>query len=89
MNKMFDQISKWHSASNRPLQCDTAFAADATMTAAMFDRLLDHAHVAMNSGESYRLAIAVRRGSLCQQQNPRSAQLTLGLSSVLRGTVKT
>ena len=31
------------------------FAGDATMTAAMLDRLLHHAHVAMISGESYRL----------------------------------
>lgn len=42
--------------SNLPfVQWDTAFAGDATMTAAMLDRLLHHAHVAMISGESYRL----------------------------------
>jgi len=36
-------------------QWDTTFAGDATMTGAMLDRLLHHAHVAMVSGESYRL----------------------------------
>jgi DNA replication protein DnaC len=42
--------------SNLPLaQWDTTFAGDATMTAAMLDRLLHHAHVAMISGQSYRL----------------------------------
>jgi DNA replication protein DnaC len=42
--------------SNLPFaQWDTAFAGDATMTAAMLDRLLHHAHIATISGESYRL----------------------------------
>jgi DNA replication protein DnaC len=42
--------------SNLPFaQWDTAFAGDATMTAAMLDRLLHHAHVAMITGDSYRL----------------------------------
>jgi DNA replication protein DnaC len=42
--------------SNLPFaQWDTAFAGDATMTAAMLDRLLHHAHVVMMSGESFRL----------------------------------
>ena len=42
--------------SNLPFaQWDTAFAGDATMTAAMLDRLLHHAHIAMITGESYRL----------------------------------
>jgi DNA replication protein DnaC len=42
--------------SNLPFtQWDTAFAGDATLTAAMLDRLLHHAHVAMVSGDSYRL----------------------------------
>lgn len=42
--------------SNLPFaQWDTTFANDATMTAAMLDRLLHHAHVAMISGDSYRL----------------------------------
>lgn len=42
--------------SNLPFtQWDSAFAGDATLTAAMLDRLLHHAHVAMVSGDSYRL----------------------------------
>jgi DNA replication protein DnaC len=42
--------------SNLPFgQWDTAFAGDVTMTAAMLDRLLHHAHVVMMSGESFRL----------------------------------
>jgi DNA replication protein DnaC len=42
--------------SNLPFaQWDTAFAGDSTMTAALLDRLLHHAHIAMITGESYRL----------------------------------
>jgi DNA replication protein DnaC len=42
--------------SNLPFaQWDTTFAGDATMTAAMLDRLLHHAHVVMISGDSSRL----------------------------------
>ena len=42
--------------SNLPLaQWDTAFAGDTTMTAAMLDRLLHHAHVALITGDSFRL----------------------------------
>ena len=49
--------------SNVPFaQWDTTFAGDATMTAAMLDRLLHHAHVAMISGESYRLRERKRAG---------------------------
>ena len=33
----------------------TAFADDTTLTAAMLDRLLHHAHIVSMSGESYRL----------------------------------
>lgn len=49
--------------SNVPFaQWDTTFTGDATMTAAMLDRLLHHAHVAMISGESYRLRERKRAG---------------------------
>lgn len=49
--------------SNLPLaQWDTTFAGDATMTAAMLDRLLHHAHVAMITGDSYRLRERKRAG---------------------------
>ena len=43
-------------------QWDTAFAGDATMTAAMLDRLLHHAHVAIISGDSFRLRERRRAG---------------------------
>jgi DNA replication protein DnaC len=33
----------------------TAFADDQTLTAAMLDRLLHHAHIVQITGESYRL----------------------------------
>lgn len=42
--------------SNLPFtQWATAFADDQTLTAAMLDRLLHHAHIVQISGESYRL----------------------------------
>jgi DNA replication protein DnaC len=42
--------------SNLPFpQWATALADDATLTAAMLDRLLHHAHIVSMSGESYRL----------------------------------
>jgi DNA replication protein DnaC len=43
-------------------QWDTTFAGDATMTAALLDRLLHHAHVAMITGDSYRLRERKRAG---------------------------
>lgn len=49
--------------SNLPFaQWDVTFAGDATMTAAMLDRLLHHAHVAMVTGESFRLRERKRAG---------------------------
>jgi DNA replication protein DnaC len=36
-------------------QWDTTFASDTTLTAALLDRLLHHAHVVPIAGESYRL----------------------------------
>ncbi len=42
--------------SNLPFpQWATAFADDTTLTAALLDRLLHHAHIVSMSGESYRL----------------------------------
>lgn len=43
-------------------QRDTTFAGAATMTAAIPDRLLHHAHVAMVTGDSYRLRERKRAG---------------------------
>ena len=36
-------------------QWDTTFAQDATLTAALLDRLLHHAHIVPIAGQSYRL----------------------------------
>jgi len=59
--------------SNLPFaQWDTAFAGDATMTAAMLDRLLHHAHVAMISGESYRLRERRKAGISLPSSKSRS-----------------
>lgn len=43
-------------------QWPTAFADDATLTAAMLDRLLHHSHVLQLSGDSYRLREKRRSG---------------------------
>lgn len=49
--------------SNLPFgQWDATFAQDATLTAALLDRLLHHAHIIPISGESYRLKHQRRAG---------------------------
>lgn len=45
-------------------QWPSAFADDATLTAAMLDRLLHHSHVLQLSGESYRLKDKRRSGAI-------------------------
>lgn len=58
--------------SNLPFaQWDTTFAGDATMTAAMLDRLLHHAHVVMISGESYRLRERRKAGITLPSAKPK------------------
>jgi len=61
-NLFFNVIAKRYEqgsvivTSNLPFsQWSTAFADDQTLTAALLDRLLHHAHIAQISGESYRL----------------------------------
>ena len=61
-NLFFQVIAKRYEkgativTSNLPFgQWDQAFAADATLTAALLDRLLHHAHIVPIQGESYRL----------------------------------
>jgi DNA replication protein DnaC len=59
--------------SNLPFaQWDTTFAGDATMTAAMLDRLLHHAHVVMISGESYRLRERRKAGIKLPSSKPKT-----------------
>jgi len=61
-NLFFNVIAKRYEqgsvivTSNLPFsQWSTAFADDQTLTAALLDRLLHHAHIVQISGESYRL----------------------------------
>ena len=61
-NLFFQVIAKRYErgativTSNLPFgQWDSTFAGDATLTAALLDRLLHHAHIVPMQGESYRL----------------------------------
>jgi len=54
-------------------QWDQTFAGDTTLTAAMLDRLLHHAHVVAIQGDSYRLREKRRAGVLIRT-NPVTAQ---------------
>jgi DNA replication protein DnaC len=72
-NLFFQVIAKRYEkgslvvTSNLPFgQWDTAFAGDATLTAALLDRLLHHAHIVPIQGESYRLRNKRKAGILAQ-----------------------
>ncbi len=61
-NLFFNVIAKRYEkgsiilTSNLPFgQWSSTFSDDATLTAAMLDRLLHHSHILQLSGESYRL----------------------------------
>ena len=57
--------------SNLPFsQWADAFAGDATLTAAMLDRLLHHAHILTLSGESYRLKDKKKAGVIRKSPKP-------------------
>jgi DNA replication protein DnaC len=57
--------------SNLPFtQWAGAFADDQTMTAAMLDRLLHHAHIGQISGESYRLKDKRKAGRTAKRAAP-------------------
>lgn len=57
--------------SNLPFtQWATALADDQTLTAAMLDRLLHHAHIVQISGESYRLKDKRKAGTLRAAKSP-------------------
>lgn len=69
-NLSFNVVAKRHErgsmvrTSNLPFtQWAAAFADDQTLTAAMLDRLLQHAHIVQITGESYRLKDKRRTGS--------------------------
>jgi DNA replication protein DnaC len=51
--------------SNLPFsQWATTFADDSTLTAALLDRLLRHAHIVQVSGQSYRLKDKLKSGQM-------------------------
>jgi DNA replication protein DnaC len=57
--------------SNLPFtQWASAFADDQTMTAAMLDRLLHHAHIVQISGDSYRLKDKRKAGQAARRAQP-------------------
>lgn len=57
--------------SNLPFtQWATAFADDQTLTAAMLDRLLHHAHIVQVTGESYRLRDKRKAGQAARRTVP-------------------
>jgi DNA replication protein DnaC len=57
--------------SNLPFtQWATAFADDQTLTAAMLDRLLHHAHIVQVTGESYRLKDKRKAGQATRRTVP-------------------
>lgn len=56
--------------SNLPFsQWASAFADDQTLTAALLDRLLHHAHIVQISGESYRLKDKRKAGQIKARNN--------------------
>lgn len=77
-NLFFNVVAKRYErasmvlTSNLPFaQWATAFADDSTLTAAMLDRLLHHAHIVQISGESYRMKDKRKAG-----QTKRRAEAT-------------
>lgn len=57
--------------SNLPFtQWADTFAGDATLTAAMLDRLLHHAHILSLTGQSYRLKDKRKAGVVRKMTSP-------------------
>ena len=70
-NLFFQVIAKRYERSSTIVtsnlafaQWATALADDATLTAALLDRLLHHAHIVQISGESYRMKDKRKAGHL-------------------------
>jgi hypothetical protein len=77
-NLLFQVVAKRYETgsliltSNLPFgQWDQTFADDATLTAAVLDRLLHHAHVVPISGDSYRLKEKRQAGMINRMPLPR------------------
>ena len=78
-NLFFNVVAKRYErgsmvlTSNLPFtQWAGAFADDQTLTAAMLDRLLHHAHIVQITGESYRLKDK-RKAGQAQKKAPTTA----------------
>jgi len=76
-NLFFNVVAKRYErgsmvlTSNLPFtQWAAAFADDQTLTAAMLDRLLHHAHIVQISGESYRLKDKRKAGQAIRRTTP-------------------
>jgi DNA replication protein DnaC len=76
-NLFFNVVAKRYErgsmllTSNLPFtQWAGAFADDQTLTAAMLDRLLHHAHIVQITGESYRLKDKRRAGQAARRTTP-------------------
>jgi transposase len=65
------KVERFNRTSNLPFpQWAGTFADDATLTAAMLDRLLHHAHIVTMSGESYRLKDKRKAGHAGRRTTP-------------------
>ena len=87
-NLFFQVIAKRYErgslivTSNLPFaQWDQTFADDATLTAAMLDRLLHHAHVVAIQGESYRLRDKRRAGLVMKRSTTAKENAANGMRS--------
>jgi DNA replication protein DnaC len=76
-NLFFNVVAKRYErgsmvlTSNLPFtQWASAFADDQTLTAAMLDRLLHHAHIVQITGESYRLKDKRKAGQAARRATP-------------------
>jgi DNA replication protein DnaC len=76
-NLFFNVVAKRYERSSMVLtsnlpftQWASAFADDQTLTAAMLDRLLHHAHIVQISGESYRLKDKRKAGQATGRVTP-------------------
>jgi len=81
-NLLFNVVAKRYErgsiilTSNLPFaQWSTAFADDKTLTAALLDRLLHHAHIVQIGGESYRLEDKRKAGKAQKRAKAIRAQV--------------
>jgi hypothetical protein len=67
-------FARWPLAGFAPKEWATAFADDQTLTAAMLDRLLHHAHIVQITGESYRLKDKRKAGQTARKRHQLDAK---------------